>query len=312
MPFKYGEQHSPLIGIFVRREVTLGCVSWINSVPTPVYFGASAFVYEPAWVPKTYIGLAATANADPGDRLPDFTAFRGSRDFRALMYCRIAFDLDATGGRISDFQVLDAVHDPGFTPPFRMRAFPSTVLSFDTNIYSNSWYPGEASPLSLVNTQTRHTNTAIGSIAANETVLVNGVIKFRAGTHTDNVGVNSVKCPYHVPWVWSEVLLTWAAGRFKLYGRGSIFPSHSWYLNGERVAKFGQVGDLSLPRRQVAGSYVKNLYTIAVEQMQIYPVLSAGASATGPQRPPSLDVGLTTPIDGQPNTVRGAPLVTVG
>ena len=115
----------------MRQEITIGCVSWINTQPNPVYFGASAFVYEPAWVPKTYIGLAATANADPGDRINDFTAFRKSRDFRALIYCRIAFELDEARKRIADFQVLDAVHDPGFTPPFRMRAFPSTFLSFD-------------------------------------------------------------------------------------------------------------------------------------------------------------------------------------
>jgi hypothetical protein len=298
--------------VFMRHEVTLGCVSWINTVPNPVYFGASAFVYEPAWVPKTYIGLAATANADPGDQITDFTAFRKLRDFRALMYCRIRFDSDATSKRISNFQVLDAEHDPGFTPPFRMRAFPSTFLSFDTNIYSSAWHPGEASPLSLVNTQVRHVNTSITGIAANETVLANGVIKFRAGTHTDNIGVNSVKCPYHVPWVWSETLLTWGAGRIKLYGRGSIFPSHSWYLNGERVTKIGQAGDLVLPRRQVPGNYIKDLYTISVEQLKIYPVLSAGASAKGPQRRLDLDVGLKTPIENQPNTVKGAPLVTVG
>ncbi len=294
----------------MRQEVTIGCVSWINTQPNPVYFGASAFVYEPAWVPKTYIGLAATANADPGDRINDFTAFRKLGDFRALISCRIAFELDAAREQISDFQVLDSVHDPGFTPPFRMRSFPSTVLSFDQDIYSNTPHPGQESPISLVNTRARHINTSIFGIAASETVLVNGVIKFRAGPHTDEVGVSKVQCPYHVPWVWAEVLLTLTAGKLKLYGRGSVFPSHSWYLNGQRVAKVGQTGDQSFPRKRVGGSYIKNLYTISVEQMRIYPVLSAGASAKGQQRELSLDLGIKTPVEGQPNTVKGTPLIT--
>jgi hypothetical protein len=49
-------------------------------------------------------------------------------------------------------------------PPFRMRDWPSTVASFDTSVYSDSWHQGEYSPLSLVNTESRHRNTAISAI----------------------------------------------------------------------------------------------------------------------------------------------------
>jgi hypothetical protein len=296
----------------MRHDVSIGCVSWINVVPNPIYFAASAFVYEPAWVPKTYIGLEATANSDPGDRIADFVAFRQTRDFRALMHCKVAFDWDPIKRQLSDLKVADSVYDPGYTPPFRMRRFPSSLLSFDRNVYSSSWYPGEASPLSSINTQARHINTCIADVPKSETVLVNGVVKFRAGAHTDSVGVTTVKCPFHVPWVWSEMLLTWDGKKPKLYGRGSVFPSHSWYLNGERVVRTGQVGDASLPRRRVEGAYVKNLYTIAVEQMQIFPVLSAGASASGPQRSAALDKGLKTAVEGQPNSVKAAKRVTAG
>jgi hypothetical protein len=78
-------------------------------------------------------------------------------------------------------------------------------------------------------------------------VLVDGIIKFRAGANTDRVGVESVGCLYHVPWVWCETALTDDGSRFKLYGRGSIFPTHSWYLGGTQVASKAQVGDASFP-----------------------------------------------------------------
>jgi hypothetical protein len=47
--------------------------------------------------------------------------------------------------------------------------------------------------------------------------------------------------PYHVPWVWSEMLLTYSNGQFELTGRGSVFPTHCWFVNGKKVAEQGQV-----------------------------------------------------------------------
>ena len=43
----------------------VGSISWIKLDPNPVTFAISGVILEPAWVPKTYIGLAATANDDP-------------------------------------------------------------------------------------------------------------------------------------------------------------------------------------------------------------------------------------------------------
>jgi hypothetical protein len=65
-------------------------------------------------------------------------------------------------------------------------------------------------------------------VPVDETVLVNAVIKFRAGQHTDSIGIQNVGSPFHVPWVWCELLRTHRFGTFTLYGRGSVFPSHAW------------------------------------------------------------------------------------
>jgi hypothetical protein len=305
----------------MRRELTVASVSWINETPNPISLAAEATLYDPEWVPKTYLGLVATANGDPGDNIADLPGFQKSKNFRAMTYCRIAFEESPSG--ISAFQVIDAFHDPGFTPPFKMRNWPSTLLSFDRSVYSFAWYAGEASLLSKVYTQSRHANTTLPALGAGEIVLVNGIIKFRAGMHTDSIGVNTVGCPYHVPWVWCETLLSWNSGKLKLYGHGSIFPSHAWYIDGKRVAISKQVADASFPKRmfvppsmpRIPGMpaifNMTNPFAIAVEQLTLYPVLSAGASAAGPQVALDADIGLTTPVDKHPHAGPGAQPVMV-
>jgi len=156
----------------------------------------------------------------------------------------------------------------------------------------------------------------ITTIPASETVLVDGIIKFRAGANTDRIGVDSVKCPYHVPWVWCETALTYDGTRFKLYGRGSIFPTHCWYLDGAKVATTNQVGDISFPSTvsvwpppslPIAGPrlVIPHPLTIDVHALNLYPVLSKGAPASGPQTSASADAGRTGPVDMHPNTVEG-------
>jgi hypothetical protein len=44
--------------------------------------------------------------------------------------------------------------------------------------------------------------------------------------------------------------------------------------------------------------------------MLLYPALSAGAPASGPQTPLTADAGLTTPVDKHPNAVDAQPVVT--
>src|SRR5262249_36303325 len=210
-------------------------------------------------------------------------------------YCHFFIDIDDATGKVNDFRVLDAVHDGGWTPFFKLRRWPLTGLSLDGDILFN-WKPaqGEASPLSLVNTLARHKNSVLTGQGSGETVLVNALIKFRAGSHTNSVGINNVGAPFHVPWVWCETLLTFAGGKLKLYGQGTVFPSHAWYLDDGQVATVAQVGDSSFPLSwtkiiclnptlQVVPDpmciEVPSTPSIVVSSLKIFPVLSAGVPA---------------------------------
>jgi hypothetical protein len=305
----------------MQREIKVGSISWINEKPSPIWFSGKAALLDPDWVPKTYMGLVATSNHPPPAALASFPDYRKAKDFRALLYCHLRLTIDDQSRRITRVEVLDAVHDPGWTPAFRVRDYPLAGLRFwDTDIWSFTAHAGEASPISVVRTEARHPNSAITTVPANETVLVDGIIKFRAGANTDRVGIESVGCPYHVPWVWCETVLTYDGSRFKLYGVGSIFPTHCWYVDGTQVASKAQVGDSSFPSASlvvpspsmpVPGPRLEipQPLTINVTALNLYPVLSKGAPASSPQTPLSADAGRGGAVDTHPNTVAAGALV---
>jgi hypothetical protein len=191
---------------------------------------------------------------------------------------------------------------------------------WDGDIWSLEWHKGEASPISIVYTRKRHPNSAIAA-PAGETVLINALIKFRAGKHTDDVGIDNVGAPFHVPWVWHETLVTYKKHQIKLYGRGSVFPSHAWYLDGDRVARQKQVIDKSFPMKtKLECRYSPKGYDVTCVRketdqidyrlLNLYKVLSVGASANGPQTDASDDDGRAGRVDRHPNTVRGFKMVT--
>jgi hypothetical protein len=299
----------------VQREIKFGTISWINGTQNPIWFAAKAKLLDPDWVPKTYIGLYATRNSAPHANEGDFPAYRQAHDFRAMTYCRFKLDVDDATDSVTSFSVLDAFYDGGWTPDFKMTSYPSTVIKFDMDIYSTVAYPGEASPLSLVATQARHQNTALTGVSLDETVLVDALIKFRAGKHTDDIGVNKVGCPWHVPWVWCEGLLTYARGQFKVYGRGSIFPSHAWYLNDDQVQKTEEVGDATFPSSTAfsmslwpaapAVLSIPSLTGINVTALNLYPVFNKGVPAGSMQAPLSSETSYTGSVETHPNTVSG-------
>jgi hypothetical protein len=302
------------------QEIKVGSISWINERPNPVWFSGKAAMLDPDWVPKTYLGLAATANQMPPDPLNDFLAYQKEKDFRALMYCHLRVTIDDSTKQISKVEVLDAVHDPGWTPAFKARNYPLALLA-TTEAWSFTAHQGEASPISLVATEARHKNSAITAIPGSEKVLANGIIKFRAGANTDRIGVEKVGCPFHVPWVWCEMVLTYVGTTFKLYGRGSVFPTHCWYVDGAKVATQDQVGDSSFPSASVTYPppwvpypvpriTIPEPLTIDVRALRLYPVLSKGAPAGGPQASLSADAGQTGAVDTHPFTVNGGALVT--
>lgn len=138
------------------------------------------------------------------------------------------------------------------------------------HIQDKHWYQGELSPVSGLHRDKQHNNSVFPPIPAGERLIVNGVMRFRAGPHTDGVGIGDAQSDYHVPWVWAELLLTsLGGGRVRLRGASSIFPTVAWYLDDHQVSpRHHQVGDGSLP---LPYGFV------APEAMRIWPVLSAGA-----------------------------------
>ena len=105
----------------------------------------------------------------------------------------------------------DVIVDGGWTPPFDRKRF---VLSYGGAILGAitrdpglnalnepGYQQGTASIASGVLTR-RHPNSAL-SLPPGERLLVNGLIRFRAGKHTDDVGV-AIGSLYHMPCVWNE------------------------------------------------------------------------------------------------------------
>jgi hypothetical protein len=79
-----------------------------------------------------------------------------------------------------------------------------------------------------------------------ERLLMQGLIKFRAGAHTDDTGYRVIECPHHVPWTWCEVQLSLAGDAdLRLRARMAAFPSFSFYLGGA-VQPHGHVGSVTL------------------------------------------------------------------
>ena len=279
-----------------RLEFRIASVSWVSRLPNPVKLAAGAELMDPGWVPKTYMGLVATSNSRPPDLISDFQAYDEAGDFRALMYFRVAVILEGKWPqqKVAKVELAHQILDPGWTPPFRTDEFPTTKALFDPDINSRTWYAGEMSPLSAVTIQKRHPNTAL-TIPADEIVIANGLIKFRAGSHTDKIGVGKVGCPFHVPWVWCETALTYDGDHFKIYGRGSQFPSHAWYQSGKQLMSTDQVGDSSFPTSGL---------TINLAALKLYNVLNKGAPASGPQPAASSDAS-SGPVSGHHYSVGG-------
>jgi hypothetical protein len=278
-----------------------------------MWTSAQAKLLTPEWIPKTYLGLAATCNEAPPATLEDFPTYQKARDFRAMTYCHFRVAIDDKNDRVTGLQVVQALHDGGWTPPFSHANWPATIPVPDT-WKSISYHQGECSSISLVNTEARHRCSAIVAVPAHEMVLANMLVKFRAGTHTDDAGIKDVGSPFHVPWVWCEMLLTYAAGGFKVYGRGSLFPSHAWYLGGRRIHTIGQVGDHMFPLRRLVppwvpgpSSPIRLLPSPGIDQngLRIYRVLASGAPARGPQAPLEDERSCTGAVDTHRYTVSG-------
>lgn len=313
----------------MQLEVTIGSVSWIKLQPNPVMTAAEGIVYTPEWVPKTYIGLAATANEDPPSTITNFHDYRSTKQYRALTYSRVGLEIDDNTKAVTKAVAIDGFIDPGYTPPFNLLRpwgssgwYPSAAVGSlkdgwkaFTSTWSFSFHAGELSPLSQIVVGSRHPHSTITGVPAAETVLANQLVKFRAGKVTDDLGVDVVGCPYHVPWVWCESLLTYSAGKFTVWGRGSVFPTQAWYLNGKQLMVQPRVGDTFFPKQRLSSvvpysplNNLPNPLAINERALTLYPVLSAGAPAGGAQWPLGAETALIGSVERHPYTVAGGSL----
>jgi hypothetical protein len=301
-----------------RREIRIGSITWQSAIPSPLAFAASAAM-KPNWVPRIYMVMKATSNFAPESRIADFKKFQAEKQFRALTYCRCTVETDGAGGALTGFEINEAAHDPGWTPPLRFaECLPSLAPALMANpeLRRPCWRLGEASALAKVQAK-HHPNSSIQDIPDSERVLVNALIKCRAGPLVDEAGLR-LGSPFHVPWVWNEWLLTHTPGQLKLYMRASKFPSHAWYVDGEQVMTVAGLGDATFPEEPPAPAVIQRgmFYSappprrgswIHLGRLALYPrVLSIGAPASDLQTPNgTAEQEMSGPVFNHPNTVSG-------
>ncbi|MDO9003239.1 MAG: hypothetical protein Q7V20_07290 [Aquabacterium sp.] len=211
----------------MKNELSITCVSWIDQTPLPkvgfwMLAGASV-----NWAKRVIMGLVGTSNPAPGSEMKDVRAFALKKQYRALMSCVVQI--------LPEVKVKDVILDPGYTPPFDKTKI-DTAFSMVAPIPDDpDFHAGEKSPVSNIYVGRLHPSSTL-SLKREYKVLVSGLIKFRAGGHTDRIGIEKANSPVHVPWVWSEFTLVSVGGKYRLLVSGSVFPSHAWYVNGKKIS----------------------------------------------------------------------------
>jgi hypothetical protein len=164
---------------------------------------------------------------------------------------------------------------------------------------------GETSAVSAVVTGARHPNTAISGVPDDQPILIDALVKTRANAVEDAIGVSpDPGVPFHIPWVWCEIIVTYGGQqKFNIFGRGSSFPSHAWYLNSKVVNSVTQSWDDKfqiLPGGQL----------INESAMILTSFFAKGAPASGPQTPLAAETGLLGSVEQHPNTAAGGATIT--
>jgi hypothetical protein len=210
-------------------SVELTSISWIDEKSLPkagFWLVASAAM---SWPNRVVMGLIGTSNPEPPGELSSAASFASRRQYRALLSCSVT-------RQQRGIAVSNAVVDGGYTPPFNKSKLNTKLGDWAPIPDDPKFYPGEVSALSAVVAGRLHPSSTL-SIPRGCDIAVSALIKFRAGAHTDDIGIRDAKSPVHVPWVWCEYALVFDGAKVKLIGRGSVFPSHAWYVAGRQVAK---------------------------------------------------------------------------
>lgn len=264
----------------MAHTLDIACISWIDQAPLPkvgfwLVVGAAT-----SWPKRVIMGLVCTSNPAPPDKIDKLSVFAAGKQYRAMLACTVTLKppLRTSGECI----------DPGYTPPFDKSKIDTSLRSVAPIPDDPAFYAGEKSPVSGIVTGRLHPCSTL-VVGKGSQVIVSGLIKFRAGPHTDAVGVKDAKSPVHVPWVWSEFALIEVAGKLRLLGKGSAFPSHAWYVNGKQVAQVTQA---------------------LVSASEHDPILSTGQPAGQEQSKASIDKS-TQPVDKHAEGVLAGKLVDV-
>jgi hypothetical protein len=232
----------------------------------------------------------------------DLVAYRASKQFRAMTFADLTVEVSDDGKSLIDVAKVDGFLDPGYTPPFDRNLWLITqVFVPDQSMKDPGFYPGEQAACSDILLRKSHPNSTISRGEPADTVVASAMVVFRAGAHTDRIGVDIVKCPYHVPWVWCEWLLLFNGGRLELLGTGSVFPTHSFYAQGRLYGQQDEPTDAKFITSW------RHPLTIDTTALHVYPVLTTGAPAT----PGSVNVrdataGVAGPISSLPFAVSGS------
>ena len=252
---------NPLAG---GRSIT--SVSWIDAEGLP-----SASIFQTSvlgWPFRVAVGLTGTQNPRPPATLP--ASFRSSKQFRAMTH----FDIDGAGNVTGSFT------DPGYTPPFDVGKVRNIAGAIAWASDDGGFHPGEQSSISSVMPAKLHSSSTLEP-PSDARVLASALVKFRAGTHTNRVGLEKAGSPYHVPWVWCEHALIQVGDKLVLIANGSAFPSHSWHVDGKIVGTVLQ-DDVTINERD--------------------PALATGAPAS--ESLPSVnEKGVSGPVSGHKYTV---------
>jgi hypothetical protein len=277
----------------ITYRFTMTAVSWIDILGLPNPSESTHHFAMPDglfgfWPAAATLGLFMTRNPTPDRVMTDFPTFQKTQQYRGAMWAEVTVEVDKATDRVTRCSLSkDPVLDPGWTPPADTS---SMSLGARAGVFlhdDGKFHAGELSTISSIVTEKQHPNTCI-SLRSGENVVAEGLLRFRAGAHTDKLGTDVAGCPYHVPWVWNSTAVTYTGkGKFRLYSQGSAFPSHKWYIDG--------VGVAHIPQEPVTMSRTD-------------PSLTKGVSARLPQVSASLP--LSGPVDKADYTLPSGKLQT--
>jgi hypothetical protein len=244
-------------------DINVSTISWIDKplmssfspMPNPLAGGDS-------WVDLLCYGISHTANPEPpkifhGDKYQSGVTL--AKQYRSLTTYSLQLQTTADGkfDSVRRLPASNAVIDAGYTPPFDSSwelwkgIIGTSVLGVDATLPSKihseatTYSPGEMSSLSqIVLPSSEWQNRGITPLTyssikvdASEVILGHSLIKFRVGKRGDYIGVVGIGTPTHLPWVWCEAILAYKDNNLILYGAGSAFPCHAFYVGDEQQAR---------------------------------------------------------------------------